>query len=60
MAEENPTWGYTRIRDALTNVGHRVDRYSPWPNASPHSFLIASLAKGDIAVKTTATATVNS
>ena len=26
MAEENPTWGYTRIRGALTNVGHRVGR----------------------------------
>jgi hypothetical protein len=22
MAEENPTWGYTRIRGALKNVGH--------------------------------------
>jgi transposase InsO family protein len=26
MAEENPTWGYTRIRGALKNVGHRVAR----------------------------------
>jgi hypothetical protein len=26
MAEENPTWGYTRIPGALNNVGHRVDR----------------------------------
>jgi hypothetical protein len=24
--EENPTWGYTRIRGALKNVGHRVGR----------------------------------
>jgi hypothetical protein len=24
MAEENPTWGYTRLRGALKNVGHRV------------------------------------
>ena len=26
MAEENPTWGYTRIPGALKNVGHRVGR----------------------------------
>jgi hypothetical protein len=26
MAEENPTWGYTRIVGALKNVGHRVNR----------------------------------
>jgi hypothetical protein len=24
MAEDNPTWGYTRIQGALKNVGHRV------------------------------------
>jgi len=28
MAEENPTWGYTRIVGALENVGHRVSRSS--------------------------------
>src|SRR5437867_3623797 len=26
MAEENPTWGYTRIRGALKNLGHHVGR----------------------------------
>lgn len=27
MAEENPTWGYTRIRGTLKHVGHRVGRF---------------------------------
>jgi transposase InsO family protein len=26
MAEDNPTWGYTRIRGALKNLGHHVGR----------------------------------
>ena len=26
MAEENPGWGYTRIRGALANVGHQIGR----------------------------------
>lgn len=26
MAKENPTWGYTRIRGALVNVGHAIGR----------------------------------
>ena len=26
MAEENPGWGYTRIRDALANLGHQIAR----------------------------------
>jgi hypothetical protein len=26
MALENPSWGYTRIRGALDNLGHRVGR----------------------------------
>src|SRR5712692_11257839 len=28
MAEENPTWGYSRIVGALKTVGHRVSRSS--------------------------------
>ena len=26
MAEENPKWGYTRIRGALANLGHEIAR----------------------------------
>ena len=26
MAQENPTWGYTRLRGALKNLGHEVGR----------------------------------
>jgi hypothetical protein len=26
MAQENPGWGYTRIRDALANLGHEIAR----------------------------------
>ena len=26
MAEDNHTWGYTRIRGALRNLGHRIER----------------------------------
>ena len=26
MADENPTWGYTRIRGALANLGHHIAR----------------------------------
>ena len=26
MAKDNPTWGYTRIRGALRNLGHRLGR----------------------------------
>lgn len=26
MADENPTWGYTRIRGALKHLGPRVGR----------------------------------
>ena len=26
MARENPSWGYTRIRDALANLGHEMAR----------------------------------
>ncbi len=26
MANECPTWGYTRIRDALHNLGHEIGR----------------------------------
>jgi hypothetical protein len=26
MAEENPTWGYRRIQDALANLGHTIDK----------------------------------
>jgi hypothetical protein len=25
MAEENPTWSYCHIQEALANLGHRID-----------------------------------
>jgi putative transposase len=36
MAEENPTWGYTRIQGALKNVGHRVGRSTIAPVLKAH------------------------
>ena len=36
MAEENPTWGYTRIRGALKNLGHRVGRSTIAPILKAH------------------------
>ena len=26
MAEDNPRWGYTRLRGALANLGHEIGR----------------------------------
>ena len=26
VAQENPTWGYTRLRGALKNLGHELGR----------------------------------
>ena len=37
MAEEHPTWGYTRIQGALTVVGHRVGRTTTAIIVSAHS-----------------------
>lgn len=34
MAEENPTWGYTRIVGTLKNVGHRVKSRTPRASTS--------------------------
>jgi len=28
MAQENPSWGYTRIRGALANLNHKVGRWT--------------------------------
>ena len=36
MAEEHPTWGYTRIQGALTVVGHRVGRTTSARIVSAH------------------------
>lgn len=38
MASENPSWGYTRIRGALSNIGHEVGR-SPNLNAFAERFV---------------------
>ena len=38
MAEENPTWGYTRILGALQNVGHRVSRSTIARILNAHGF----------------------
>jgi hypothetical protein len=33
MARENPTWGYTRIRGALYNLGHELGRSTDQANS---------------------------
>ena len=35
LAKDNPRWGYTRIRGALTNLGHTVARSS-----APHAIIV--------------------
>ena len=34
MAVENPQWGYTRIRDALSNLGHTIAGIHPQPGGA--------------------------
>jgi putative transposase len=65
MAEENPTWGYTRVQGALKNVGHRVGRSTiarilkahgvspvPAPSRTESSRTRESAHRGDRALST--------
>jgi len=44
MAEDNSSWGYTRIQGALNNVGHRVGRSTIARRRSSRSTLLIAQA----------------
>ena len=43
MARDNPTWGYTRIRRAVYNLGHEIDRNTIKHEERPHQGLSGRL-----------------
>jgi transposase InsO family protein len=52
MATENPSWGYTRIRDALFNLGITVDRNTVKRILNDHGIEPAPERKGQMPWKT--------
>ncbi len=46
MAQENPGWGYTRIRGALRNVGHEIGRAKPASASLRSDFADATRSSG--------------
>jgi putative transposase len=52
MARENPTWGYTRIQGALSNVGHTVGRTTIARILEDHGIEPAPRRRGGMSWKT--------
>ena len=52
MAKENPSWGYTRIQGALSNIGHRVGRMTVARILEKHGIEPSPRRRGGMSWKT--------